>query len=874
MVAAVKGSDLNPDFSFDFGASAAQAPWEMSGAAAQAVPSKGSTLDDKIQQRVQALKRRGTSKYTPESGGNAIPLGSCKPSGLGPTPADNTDDSDSDGDTDTPLPGELESDEEDAAEVDSGSDTSRLHLSTGGLDDQDSMSDASSFSQGSDSQEGASLPAEQQPAANTHQAPARVTTGQQQMRPLREQAPRPGPETSNDDSDEEDAANDANRRSSHQAAGVSGRAVGKGPRAPKPGYFAQTPDGTRFSAKSFTDLNLSRPLVRACEALGYANPTPIQAACIPLALTGRDICGSAVTGSGKTAAFALPILERLLYRPKRVAAIYALILTPTRELAVQVHSMIEKLAQCTDIRTALVVGGLSMQVQASTLKTSPEIVVATPGRLIDHLRNTQSVGLEDLQALVLDEADRLLEMGFAEEIKEIVKLAPRKRQTLLFSATMTEQVQQLVTMSLKQPVRLAADAAGRAPGELRQEIVRLKGRRIGDKEAVLLTLCSRSFKGGKTIVFFRTKQRAHRAKILFGLAGLPPAAELHGNMSQSARLESLDKFRKGEVGFLLATDVAARGLDILGVEAVINYDSPANLAAYLHRIGRTARAGQQGRAVSLIEDSDRALVKEVVKQGKVQLQNRLVPDAPVQDWTCKIEDLQPDIDRVLQDEREERELRKVEMQTQKAENMIEHEAEIYARPPRTWFQTEKQKKETAKRGRPGADEEGDSQAKASKTQKREDGKGKKEKQSKRDRAKQKHGDPLLEETKDVSNAVRAVKAQEAKFRGQGLTPGQAGKAAAAAALNQKGFTPKKSQKQKERDKKKQGQQGLFEGDGNHKPGAEYGSSRVYAGGPRSGKVKAPPSGKFAMSKRDKNSIRRGGKGANAFKSKAKHKRRH
>lgn len=155
-----------------------------------------------------------------QSGGNAIPLGSCKPSGLGPTPADNTDDSDSDGDTDTPLPGELESDEEDAAEVDSGSDTSRLHLSTGGLDDQDSMSDASSFSQGSDSQEGASLPAEQQPAANTHQAPARVTTGQQQMRPLREQAPRPGPETSNDDSDEEDAANDANRRSSHQVSHV------------------------------------------------------------------------------------------------------------------------------------------------------------------------------------------------------------------------------------------------------------------------------------------------------------------------------------------------------------------------------------------------------------------------------------------------------------------------------------------------------------------------------------------------------------------------------------------------------------------------------------------------------------------------------
>ncbi|KAA6426072.1 MAG: DEAD-box ATP-dependent RNA helicase 28-like [Trebouxia sp. A1-2] len=804
MVRAVTGSDLNPDFSFDFGAglSPAQAPWEMSGAAGQAVPARGSSLDDKIQRRVQARNERGNSLYTPQSGGNAIPLGKRTPAPAEDAFVDNSDSS-SGSDSDEPLPGELDSDDGDDAQFDSSSD-SQLQLPNDGLSDSDS-----------------DQPAAGQPSHSFEDAPA---------------------------------------------AGPSGRSG-------EPGYFAQTPDGTRFSAQSFSDLNLSRPLVKACDALGYTNPTPIQAACVPLALTGRDICGSAVTGSGKTAAFALPILERLLYRPKRVAAIYALVLTPTRELAVQVHSMIEKLAQATDIRAALVVGGLSMQVQASTLKTSPEIVVATPGRLIDHLRNTQSVGLEDLQALVLDEADRLLEMGFAEEIKEIVKLAPRKRQTLLFSATMTEQVQQLVTMSLKSPVRLAADAAGRAPEELRQEIVRLKGNRVGDKEAILVTLCSRSFRGGKTIVFFRTKQRAHRAKIVFGLAGLPPAAELHGNMSQSARLESLDKFRKGEVGFLLATDVAARGLDILGVEAVINYDSPPNLASYLHRIGRTARAGRQGRAVSLIEDSDRALVKEVVKKGRVQLQNRLVHAGPVHEWVRRIDDLQPDIDRVLQDEREERELRKVEMQTQKAENMIEHEAEIYARPPRTWFQTEKQKKESAKRGRPDADEEDvGARGKKAKKQKKEEGKGKKEKGSKEDKGR-KQKDPLIKETKEAKNAVRAIKSQEAKFRGQGLAPGQAGKAAAAAALNQKGVTPKKSQKQKERDKKKKGQEGLFEGDGVHKPGAGFKSSRVYAGGPKSGKVKAPAGGKASMSKRDKNKVRRGGKGANAFKSKAKHKRR-
>ncbi|CAN6485309.1 unnamed protein product [Victoria cruziana] len=267
------------------------------------------------------------------------------------------------------------------------------------------------------------------------------------------------------------------------------------------GSFFSSSDGACFYANSFIELNLSRPLLRACEALGYQKPTPIQAACIPLALTGRDICGSAITGSGKTAAFSLPVLERLLFRPKRVLAIRVLVLTPTRELAVQVHSMIEKLAQFTDIRCCLVVGGLSMKIQEAALRSRPDIVVATPGRMIDHLRNSQSVGLEELAVLILDEADRLLELGFSAEIDELVKLCPRQRQTMLFSATMTEQVDELVKLSLNKPVRLAADPSTKRPATLSEEVIRIRPTRESNKEAVVLSICSRNFVK-KVIIFW------------------------------------------------------------------------------------------------------------------------------------------------------------------------------------------------------------------------------------------------------------------------------------------------------------------------------------------------------------------------------------
>ncbi|XP_021831215.1 DEAD-box ATP-dependent RNA helicase 28-like [Prunus avium] len=454
--------------------------------------------------------------------------------------------------------------------------------------------------------------------------------------------------------------------------------------------FFSPSDGASFNANSFIELNLSRPLLRACEKLGYTKPTPIQAACIPLALNGRDICGSAITGSGKTAAFALPTLERLLFRPKRVPAIRVLVLTPARELAVQVHSMIEKLAQFTDIRCCLVVGGLSLKAQEAALRSMPDIVVATPGRIIDHLRNSMSVDLEDLAVLILDEADRLLEVGFSAEIRELIRVCPKRRQTMLFSATMTEEVDELVKLSLTKPVRLSADPSAKRPVTLTEEVVRIRRMREVNQEAVLLALCSKTFTS-RVIIFSGTKQAAHRLKILFGLAGFK-AAELHGNLTQVQRLDALELFRKQGVDYLIATDVAARGLDIIGVQTVINYACPRDLTSYVHRVGRTARAGREGYAVTFVADNDRSLLKAIAKRAGSKLRSRIVAEQSITKWSQIIEQMEDQVAAIFQEEREEQALRKAEMEANKADNMIAHKDEIYSRPKRTWFVTEKEKR--------------------------------------------------------------------------------------------------------------------------------------------------------------------------------------
>lgn len=463
--------------------------------------------------------------------------------------------------------------------------------------------------------------------------------------------------------------------------------------ARKNAFFSADPNAEMTEhPTSFTSMNLSRPLLRALSSLGFAAPTPIQSRAVPLALLGRDILGSAVTGSGKTAAFMIPILERLQYRDrgKGGAACRVLVLCPTRELAVQCEQVGKALAERggLDVRFALLVGGLSLNAQAHTLRTLPDVLIATPGRLIDHLTNTPSFTLSALDILVIDEADRMLEAGFTDELEEIIRQCPRGRQTMLFSATMTDTVDELVKLSLDKPVRVFVDKERNTAAGLTQEFVRVRSE--DTRSPALLALCKRTVHE-KAIIFFRSKALAHQMRVVFGLCGLV-AAELHGNLTQEQRLVALNDFKAGRVDYLLATDLASRGLDIKGVETVINYDMPGQLAQYVHRVGRTARAGRKGRSISLVGEPDRKMLKAVMKRSnKDQIRHRIVPPEAVQAMAKKLDDMKDEITEVLQEEREEKLLRQADMELRKGQNMVEHEAEIFSRPARTWFQSEKEK---------------------------------------------------------------------------------------------------------------------------------------------------------------------------------------
>ncbi|XP_035730261.1 probable ATP-dependent RNA helicase DDX27 [Vespa mandarinia] len=439
---------------------------------------------------------------------------------------------------------------------------------------------------------------------------------------------------------------------------------------------------------SFQQMNLSRPLLKAITTMNFVHPTPIQAATIPFALMGRDICGCAATGTGKTAAYMLPTLERLLYRPLNGPAISrVLVLVPTRELGVQVYQVTKQLSQFTTIEIGLSVGGLDVKIQETVLRKNPDIVIATPGRLIDHLTNTPTFSLDSIEVLILDEADRMLDEYFAEQMKHIIKQCSRNRQTILFSATMTEEVKDLATMSLDKPVKVFVDSNQEVAFNLRQEFIRIRKEREGDREAILAALICRTFHD-HTMVFVQTKKQAHRLHILLGLLGIK-VGELHGNLTQPQRLENLRKFKEEEIDILLATDVAARGLDISGVKTVINFVMPVTIKHYIHRVGRTARAGRGGVSVSLAGEQERGLVKEIIKQAKNPVKNRIIPPDIIDKYNKKLQSLEPDMERILQEEKNERELAKIENQANRAENLLKGSDD---KNHRSWFQSAKERK--------------------------------------------------------------------------------------------------------------------------------------------------------------------------------------
>ncbi|MDE2491760.1 MAG: DEAD/DEAH box helicase [Elusimicrobia bacterium] len=356
---------------------------------------------------------------------------------------------------------------------------------------------------------------------------------------------------------------------------------------------------------SFDQFHLDPKIAEGVRARGFTVPTPIQAQAIPKVLEGRDVLGLAQTGTGKTAAFALPILQRLLAGPR--GRVRALVLAPTRELAEQTHVAFGELGRATGLRSATVYGGVSMRPQQQALQGRAEIVVACPGRLLDHL-NQGAANLSHVEVVVLDEADQMLDMGFLPDMRRIMARLPARRQTLLFSATMPAEIRKLSHEWLRDPatvqigelvpVTTVSHSLYPVPEHLKTEL--------------LLALIQRTA-GGSVLIFTRTKHRAKRLDQRLQKAGYK-AASLQGNLSQNRRKQALDGFRDGKFDFLVATDIAARGIDVSQISHVINFDIPGTPEAYTHRIGRTGRAARTGDAFTLITNQDSEMVKLIERR--------------------------------------------------------------------------------------------------------------------------------------------------------------------------------------------------------------------------------------------------------------------
>ncbi len=368
---------------------------------------------------------------------------------------------------------------------------------------------------------------------------------------------------------------------------------------------------------SFEQFSFDRRIAAGVKSVGYATPTPIQKRAIPVVLQGRDILGLAQTGTGKTAAFVLPILQRLSQGPR--GKVRALIVAPTRELAEQIHQDIVKLGRETKTRSVTIYGGVSKGPQLAALRRGVEIVVACPGRLLDHV-NAGALNLSHVEVLVLDEADRMCDMGFLPDIKRIIRQVPEKRQTLFFSATMPKDIRALADRILDAPetVQIGRTAPAETVSHALYPVPE-------DRRKQLLIALLRRTSTARVLVFTRTKHRARSLALYLKKQG-HRATALQGNMSQNQRQRAIGDFRKGKIDVLVATDIAARGIDVSKISHVINYEMPNTVDAYTHRIGRTGRAERSGEAFTLAVRGDGLMIRQIEKTLGASLERRRLPD--------------------------------------------------------------------------------------------------------------------------------------------------------------------------------------------------------------------------------------------------------
>ena len=371
---------------------------------------------------------------------------------------------------------------------------------------------------------------------------------------------------------------------------------------------------------SFKSLGLSEALLKAVSEKGYTTPSPIQEKAIPEVLKGKDVLASAQTGTGKTAGFTLPMLQILSQKPRQgKRKIKALVLTPTRELAAQIYDNVRDYSKHIDVRSTVIFGGVNQNPQVRTIRQGVDILVATPGRLLD-LENQRLLSLSDIEFLVLDEADRMLDMGFIHDIKKVLKLIPKKRQNLLFSATFSKEIKALANSFLTNPILVEATPENSTAEKVDQKTYRVDK----SKKTALITKFIKEGNWDQVLVFTRTKHGANRLSQKLTKAGITSAA-IHGNKTQNARVKALAGFKNGSVRVLVATDIAARGLDIPLLPYVINYELPNVPEDYVHRIGRTGRAGASGQAISLVGVDEVEYVRGIEKLLGEKLESNIIP---------------------------------------------------------------------------------------------------------------------------------------------------------------------------------------------------------------------------------------------------------